>query len=103
MRVIAGTRRYRPLPLMPHCRIATRSTVHTVSRHDRWFAWWRWRETWGEFGWRLIPIGEHDNWLILRVLLWATMIDTVGIVHAIVLRIQALLLPVKTLVFSGGH
>ena len=30
-------------------------------------------------------------------------IDTVGIVHAIVLRIQALLLPVQTLVFSGGH
>ena len=30
-------------------------------------------------------------------------IDAVGIVHAIVLRIQALLLPVKTLVLSGGH
>ena len=30
-------------------------------------------------------------------------IDTVGIVHAIVLRIQALLLPIQTLVFSGGH
>ncbi|MDQ3524554.1 MAG: glycosyltransferase family 39 protein [Chloroflexota bacterium] len=22
------------------------------------FAWMRWRETWGEFGWRLIPLGE---------------------------------------------
>lgn len=22
------------------------------------FAWMRWRETWGEFGWRLIPVGE---------------------------------------------
>jgi multidrug resistance efflux pump len=31
------------------------------------------------------------------------MIDTVGVVHAIVLRIQALLLPIQTLVFSGGH
>ena len=30
-------------------------------------------------------------------------IDTVGIVHAIILRIQALLLPIQTLVFSGGH
>jgi len=30
-------------------------------------------------------------------------IDTVGVVHAIVLRIQALLLPMKILVFSGGH
>ncbi|MGB5736911.1 MAG: biotin/lipoyl-binding protein [Thiohalocapsa sp.] len=28
-------------------------------------------------------------------------IDTVGIVHAMILRIQALLLPIKTLVFSG--
>ncbi|MEW9837874.1 HlyD family secretion protein [Mesorhizobium marinum] len=31
------------------------------------------------------------------------MIDTVGLVHAIVLRIHALLLPFQTLVFSGGH
>ncbi|MBN9026051.1 MAG: HlyD family secretion protein [Rhizobiales bacterium] len=30
-------------------------------------------------------------------------VDTVGVVHAIVLRIQALVLPFKTLVFSGGH
>ena len=30
-------------------------------------------------------------------------IDAVGLVHAILLRIQALLLPFKTLVFSGGH
>ena len=29
------------------------------------------------------------------------LIDTVGIVHAMLLRIQALLLPIKTLVFSG--
>ena len=35
--------------------------------------------------------------------LYLHMIDTVGLVHAIVLRIQALLLPVQTLVFSGGH
>ena len=37
------------------------------------------------------------QWLFLHV------IDTVGVVHAIILRIQALLLPVKTLVLSGGH
>ncbi len=30
-------------------------------------------------------------------------IDTVGVVHAILLRIQVFLLPVQTLVFSGGH
>ncbi|MEV8466457.1 biotin/lipoyl-binding protein [Fluviibacterium sp. DFM31] len=30
-------------------------------------------------------------------------VDTVGLLHAIILRIQVLLLPVKTLVFSGGH
>jgi multidrug resistance efflux pump len=37
------------------------------------------------------------KWLFLH------MVDAVGVVHAIVLRIQAILLPVKTLVFSGGH
>ncbi len=30
-------------------------------------------------------------------------VDTVGILHAIILRAQVLLLPVRTLVFSGGH
>jgi len=29
------------------------------------------------------------------------MVDTVGLVHALILRIQALLLPIKTLVFAG--
>lgn len=29
------------------------------------------------------------------------MVDTVGIVHALILRMQALLLPVQTLVLSG--
>jgi len=32
---------------------------------------------------------------------WLHAVDAVGIVHAMLLRIQALLLPVKTLVFSG--
>ena len=31
------------------------------------------------------------------------MIDAVGLVHAMLLRIQAVLLPIQTLVFSGGH
>jgi multidrug resistance efflux pump len=30
-------------------------------------------------------------------------VDTVGLVHAMILRVQALLLPIKTLVLSGGH
>lgn len=30
-------------------------------------------------------------------------VDTVGLVHAILLRAQVILLPVRTLVFSGGH
>ena len=30
-------------------------------------------------------------------------IDTVGLVHAMILRLQANLLPVRTLVLSGGH
>lgn len=38
-----------------------------------------------------------SRWVFLHV------VDTVGVVHAIVLRIQAILLPFKTLVFSGGH
>jgi multidrug resistance efflux pump len=37
------------------------------------------------------------RWLFLH------MVDAVGLVHALVLRIQAILLPFKTLVFSGGH
>ncbi|MDQ6436376.1 biotin/lipoyl-binding protein [Mesorhizobium sp. LHD-90] len=37
------------------------------------------------------------KWLFLHV------IDAVGLVHAIILRFQALLLPVQTLVLSGGH
>lgn len=35
------------------------------------------------------------RWLFLHV------VDTVGLVHAMILRVQALLLPVQTLVFSG--
>lgn len=35
--------------------------------------------------------------------LYLHMIDTVGVVHAIILRIHALLLPFQVLVFSGGH
>jgi multidrug resistance efflux pump len=43
------------------------------------------------------PELSTSRWLFLHL------VDTVGVVHAIVLRIQAILLPVKTLVFSGGH
>ncbi|WP_116130849.1 HlyD family secretion protein [Tropicimonas sp. IMCC34043] len=39
-----------------------------------------------------LPLG---TWLFLH------MVDTVGLVHALILRIQALLLPVQTLVLSG--
>jgi len=42
---------------------------------DKWFFWWRWRETWGEFGWRLIPLGTT----FLRVIFWATLFGTVGL------------------------
>jgi multidrug resistance efflux pump len=41
------------------------------------------------------PDLSTGSWLFLHV------IDTVGVVHAIILRIQALLLPVQTLVLSG--
>ena len=33
--------------------------------------------------------------------IWLHAVDAVGLVHAMLLRIQALLLPIKTLVFSG--
>jgi multidrug resistance efflux pump len=34
---------------------------------------------------------------------WLHVVDATGLVHALLLRIQALMLPVKTLVLSGGH
>lgn len=50
---------------------------------------------------------NHDRLAEADVGFWESIalhvIDTVGLVHAIVLRIQALLLPFQTLVFSGGH
>ena len=42
------------------------------------------------------PDLSTPHWLFLHV------IDTVGVVHALILRIQALLLPVQTLVLSAG-
>ncbi|WP_278924321.1 MULTISPECIES: HlyD family secretion protein [Pseudophaeobacter] len=37
------------------------------------------------------------SWIALHV------VDTVGLVHALLLRLQMLLMPVQTLVFTGGH
>ena len=42
---------------------------------DREFVWDRWAETWGQFGWRLIPLSSD----LARILLWVTAIGTVGI------------------------
>ena len=39
------------------------------------FFWLRWRETWGEFGWRLIPLSDT----LLRIILWLVAIGVVGI------------------------
>jgi multidrug resistance efflux pump len=41
------------------------------------------------------PNISTSQWLFLHV------VDTVGLVHAMILRVQALLLPVQTLVFAG--
>jgi multidrug resistance efflux pump len=46
-------------------------------------------------------LASNDIGTMRRVALHA--IDAVAIVHAMILRIQALLLPIQTLVFSGGH
>ena len=43
------------------------------------------------------PSLSTSKWLFLH------MIDAVGVVHAGIIRVQALLLPVQTLVLSGGH
>lgn len=43
------------------------------------------------------PDISTSRWLFLHA------VDAVGLIHAIILRLQALLLPIKTLVFSGGH
>jgi hypothetical protein len=45
-------------------------------------------------------IASNDVGTVRRVALHA--VDALGIVHAMILRIQALLLPIQTLVF-GGH
>jgi len=47
---------------------------------DRDFFWLRWRETWGEFGWRLIPLGRWpDDWLLLDIIFYFTLAGTLGI------------------------
>jgi multidrug resistance efflux pump len=45
---------------------------------------------------------ESDNFGTLHRMA-LHMIDAVGLVHAMILRLQAILLPVRTLVLSGGH
>lgn len=43
---------------------------------NRDFAWMRWRETWGEFGWRKIPLGDD----LLRTIWWIVVLALVGLV-----------------------
>ena len=42
---------------------------------NRDFAWMRWRETWGEFGWRKIPLGDT----LLRSVWWVFVLTLVGL------------------------
>jgi multidrug resistance efflux pump len=46
---------------------------------------------------------HSDEDLSTGMRVWLHAVDTVGIVHAILLRSQALLMPVRALVLSGGH
>lgn len=46
---------------------------------------------------------HSDEDLSTGTWLWLHMVDTVGVVHAILLRSQALLMPVRALVLGGGH
>lgn len=48
----------------------------TEQLFNRDFAWWRWHETWGWFGWRLIPLSDT----LLRVLLALTVLAMIGLV-----------------------
>ena len=41
----------------------------------------RWKETWGEFGWRLIPLSDT----LLGVLWWLTVLAMIGVVAWIAL------------------
>jgi 4-amino-4-deoxy-L-arabinose transferase-like glycosyltransferase len=57
-----------------------RPTVWAQLISQRFF-FMRWRETWGEFGWRLIPLGDPvtRDWWLLRLLLLVSMIAAFGI------------------------
>ena len=46
---------------------------------DKSFFWLRWRETWGEFGWRYVKLGSPGNWPLLRIIMWFAMMATVGL------------------------
>jgi len=47
---------------------------------NRRFFWARWGETWGDFGWRLIPLSDT----LLRILLWIALFGVIGLgVYAI--------------------
>ena len=46
---------------------------------------------------------HSDEDLSTGTRVWLHVVDTVGIVHAILLRSQALLMPVRALVLGGGH
>lgn len=42
---------------------------------SRNFLWWRWKETWGEFGWRKIPLSTE----LLTLVFWVCLIAAIGI------------------------
>ncbi|WP_264210644.1 HlyD family secretion protein [Leisingera thetidis] len=46
---------------------------------------------------------EHDDSLGAGQRIFLHVVDTIGVVHAAGLRLRLLLMPVQTLVFSGGH
>lgn len=65
-----------------------RTTSIIAMLTDRSFFWGRWKETWGDFGWRLIELdglmAEYYgigpfNPTLLRVLLWITIVATIGV------------------------
>lgn len=53
---------------------------------DSGFAWMRWHETWGYFGWRLIPLADWLLWTLFGFLVFATAGLIVYLVRALRVR-----------------
>jgi 4-amino-4-deoxy-L-arabinose transferase-like glycosyltransferase len=42
---------------------------------NKWFFWGRWQETWGDFGWRMIPLSDT----LLKIIFYPVLLGVVGL------------------------